>query len=991
MLAKKGKNTMNNANGSATAKKNAGAKWNVEKAGFDASSAKAISAAQLLADMAEGKLQAGEAYKVCEPVVLASGVDYRANGAVIFAERGLTVDGAESVALRDAIIVANGAAIKGCGKDLTVYACYLGGGVELCGEDVTVQGCIVEGSVTVKGESCIVRENTVSAGICVGAGSVNTLVALNKVKSVEICGCFNTSVVLNSACCISGKGNTNLYVVDNVAQSIDISDNNYLIANGNGYSEFKAENNENVNGDDVTDVDARVEYGANEELLPHTNKDLFVGMKRKKFITDPSLEEKKAFSAYMRTCAPMGKFVIIPPGAYAVEGEVYIDGAYNDTTIYAYGVYSECCYTDHKMYKGLFLYHIFKVHDFRVYGLTIGRALPSCGQVRIVDTFIEADGVRYESEADVPEGATPEYKLTAYSEAGFDDGFTQTNPEIFHTWWPETFLYDEKTGEHKMYPEENPDAFHKCVRNVDENGNSDGSMTITLLDKVAPTLSWKAKDIYDRIKPGTVMTCRFSNGRYHVYILYSTNILFRDVVLYGYAGGMANVAMGTDEVYFERFHDTPQGNSLIDRETYERYLAIQKKYGVDMEVFEDKAWDGTVRYRGPKGRSSSVDAFHITHTKTGYNVISSLLEGMVDDGSNQKGNSSRLHAIKDNGDGTTTIQYKPTMFSARWCAMRRPDAAPGLELSFVNCRNFAKGDIVFIYAPSGQVVCETPALTDFQPVGKYLNVFVDASKECDVYETTVATKDVNFDALYNPLTGIPYDISSNDVGWVDNGWTKYDDSQRITVDNLSWNACNYTMDNVMVHCGHTRGYLIKSADVTVKHCTFRNISYAGLLIKPEKSWAESSISRRLMITNNLFDNTGYMSNFVLHREFACITIVSTSKIANEKMLPMDDITVTHCKFTNNKQRNAIFVNSAKNVKITDNIFDENVIDIHPEEKGVAALLDTCANIELSGNTYNYAHYNGDIRNVVKGKNFVNVYGIDAVDENGNHLIPDNVD
>lgn len=981
---------MNN-NLNAAAKKAAGAKWNVENVKFDVSSAKAVSAAQLLTDMAEGKLNAGEAYKVSEPIALQSNAKYRANGAVIFADCGITSDGAENVTLEDAIVVANVKAIEGCGKNVTVYSCYLGGSVELCGEDVTVQNCIVAGGVTVKGESCIVRENTVSAGVVACAGSVNTLVALNKTEKIEINGCFNTSVVLNDASCIAAKGNTNLYVVDNTANAINLANNNYLIADGNSYSELGADKNENVNGNDVTDVDARPECGANEEILPHTNKDLFVGMKRKEFVTDPSLDEKKAFSAYMRTCAPMGDFVIIPPGAYAVAGEVYFDAVYNNTTIYAYGVYSECCYTDHKAYKGMFLYHMYKVDNLNVYGLTIGRALPCCGQVRIVDCFVEANGVRYASDADIPEGATPEYKLTAYSEAGFDDGFTQTNPEIFHTWWPETFLYDEKTGEHKMYPEENPDAFHKCVRNVDENGNGDGSMTITLLDKVSTHLPWKAKDIYDRIKPGTIMTCRLSNGRYHIYILYSNNIHFRDVVLYGYAGGMANVAMGTDEVYFERFHDTPQGHSLIDKETYERYLAIQEKYGVDMEICKETAWDGTERYRGPEARSSSVDAFHITHTKTGYNVISSLLEGMVDDGSNQKGNSSRLHMIRDNGDGTTTIQYKPTMFSARWCAMRRPDAAPGLEPSFVNCRNFAKGDIVFIYAPSGQVVCETPALTDFEKVGTYTNVFVDAVKDCDVFETTVATDAVNFEALYNPLTGIPYDISSNDVGWVDNGWTKYDDSQRITVDNLSWNACNYTMDNVMVHCGHSRGYLIKSSDVKVKNCTFRNISYAALLIKPEKSWAESSITRRLLVDKCLFDNTGYMSNFVCHREFACITIVSTSKIANEKMLPMDDITVSNCKFTNNKQRNAMFINSAKNVKIINNVFDDNVIDIHPEAKGVAALLDTCANIELSGNTYNYAHYNGDIRNVVKGQNFVNVFGKDAVDAQGNHLIADRID
>ncbi len=958
-----------------------------------------VTADDLLKKLADGSLNAGETWKASEPIKLKSNTTYLGNGACIIADA--VVEGEEKVVLDNVTIKGN---IKVANSsNVIVYSCRISGDVELFGNDVTLQNCNVEGTIAAQGTDVIIRENTVTANdgtaVWVMPGTVNALVALNDItgtqNSIVIDKAYNASVVVNRAILIKATNTTNIYVVDNnVGGYVELTNNDYVICDGNKYPQndlvhgIVAEGNDNVNGNDITDVDARAEVGAKEDLLPHTNKDLFVGMRRKDFVTDASIKEDTDFAAYLKKCCAESDIVVIAPGVYKFDAMIYIDAAYSNTTIYAYGVYSECSLTEIQSYKRLFLYHIFKADNMKFYGLTIGTAVPQCGQIRIVDTYIEADGVRYASDLEVPKGKIPEYKLTAVNDAGFYDGFTTTNPETYHTWWPETFLVGDD-GEHRMFPEENPDAFHECTRNYDENGNFDGTFTVTLLDKPEKYHnSWKAKKIYDRIKPGTVMTCRWGSGGYHIYNYGSNNVLFRDCVLYGYAGGMANVAMETDDIYYERFHDALHGQSLIDKETYEKYLAIQNKWGVDMEIREETMPDGTVRYRGASSRSGNIDAFHITHTKTGFNVTSSLLEGMVDDGSNQKGNSSRLHAVRDNGDGTTTIEYKPTMFQARWVAMHRPGAPENPELTFMHCRNFYKGNIVFVYAPSGKVLVESPALTDCVLVGPYNTRIGKYEKDVDVYATTVATKDVDFSALNDPLTGIPYDLSNDDT--IDeNG--KYNDRQRMTVDNLSYNACRYTMDNVMVRHGHSRGYLIKSADVVVKHCTFRNVSYAGLLIKPEKVWAESSITRRLLVTQTLFDNTGYMSNFVTEPEFACITMVSTSKIAHKDMLPIDDITITKCKFTNNKQRNAIYINSAKNIKITDNIFDDSVYEIQPDDKGVAVLMNTCSGIEISGNTFNYAHYNGDIRNVVKGRNYTDIHGTDVLDKNGNTLIPDNVE
>lgn len=249
----------------------------------------------------------------------------------------------------------------------------------------------------------------------------------------------------------------------------------------------------------------------------------------------------------------------------------------------------------------------------------------------------------------------------------------------------------------------------------------------------------------------------------------------------------------------------------------------------------------------------------------------------------------------------------------------------------------------------------------------------------DSYTITVKTEAVDFDALIDYKTGKEFDLTDNGIEL----------TNRVTIDNLSFNCSGYTIDNMVVLNNRTRGFLIKSTEVDIKHCTIRNVSGAGLLLRSETEWAESTIARNINIQQCLFDNIGYMFTATHNPERAHIRIESTSSVVSEDTLPIDNIVIDRCKFTNNEQKYAIMVNSAKNVQIKNNVFDP-IVNECDRTRGVAVLLKTCMNVELSDNTFNYPHYNGDVRNVIEGKNYKNIFGSDVTDKDGNALIPDNL-
>ena len=995
------------------------------KHNIDESKAQSISAEELLAKMedrdGENALKSGEVWIVTEPIILQSEKNYYGNGAAIIAKGGIVIEDAVDVVLKDVVIkgeleienscelvfykldinsddvavtisgnsanisfktcriYGNHAAVISSADSLTIYRTYVRANhaLQLTGDDIIVQDSKIiasTGAITVSGDDCIVRENTLMVlssgfGITVSEGSKNALVALNDIqgaqKSITVSGGYNCSVILNRAIIIEGTDSTNLYVVDNnLGGYLVLKNNDYLIADGNAYtfdglahSAIKT-GNTNTNGNSITNVDYRGEVGANEDLLPHTNKELFVGMHRKTIVSDASFTSLKGLGSYIKECGKNDGIVIIPPGAYSTNGIVSFGKDLANTTVYAYGVYQEYAEQNYDNYVSNQL-NFADTNDINVYGLTIGYDIPASGQVRVVDTD-NTDGV---------------YTLTVIADAGYWDGFTKTDDKLFHQAWAEIFLVGED-GEQLYQCDENVKGRHRVTK------NEDGTMTITLTASESEDDTGEYKGvqaIWSRIQPGTILTCRLANGnRLSVCVSNSKNITLRDVTVYGYAAAFSAYANGKSEnINFIRYHDTTKSGTLIDKETYDKYVAIEEEWGVDFEVYEEVV-DGVTRYRGAPSRSSSVDAFHVAGTTTGVNIVSSIVESMVDDGSNQHAASSRLHNYVINGD-VVTLYFKDTATGVAW-----GNVTSGGTISVQSCPDFAVGDTIYIYTPDGRVVCEAPVLSASVKTAETISETIsDPSKPykvvANVYMVTVAAADFHAEELVDPQTGAKYNLADN----------RYNMDHKVTVDNLSRNACNYTLDNVMVRNAHSRGFLIKSRNVVIKHCTFRNVSLSGLLIRSETEWAESTLAKDITIQQCLFDNVGFLHNGVNEKEQACIRIEGTSNVVSESTLPIDNITITGCKFTNNTQRVAIWVNSAQNVTISNNIFDDVIYNIAPKSKGTAVILEICMNVEISNNTYNYAHYEGDITNVIKGvSSYVNIFGTDVMDENNEKIFPD---
>ena len=976
-----------------------------------------MTAANMLTALKNGTLTRGAAYKVTEALTLSAGTTYNGNGAFIIADGGVKMSGISGTNVKDVVIVGNvsitsssgltfnkvyvdssstaisidenstGISFRNCriiadqyaiqsnADEVVLYSSYVysGSGIAFTGDSCIVQNCHVQAigagksAISSKGNACIFRNNTIKsyyAGIVIrgedNAPVTNVLIALNEMskttKSIILTKCYNISVTLNNTETISASENTNIYLIENtVASELEIKNNNYVIAESNKYKSLVNSANTNTNGNTITDVDARADVGANEDILPHTNKDLFVGMDRNSVVADAQYSSL-ILDDYVTKCAREDSVVIVPPGVYN-DDRLNITDAHSNTTIYAYGVYFECVSKTGEMdptqYTNSTVY-AYSAKNVSLYGLTVGYDFPSCAQVRVVNKYVGSDG---------------SYNLVVVNDAGFLEGFGKTNTSWFYNAVASFFLYDENTKQVPLYPEED----FKSRYNIVDNG--DGTMTMTL---TASSISDEygeykpLKDIYDRITVGSIGETRIASiaGATMAFDK-SHNISMKDTVVYGYSGGLSVTAGGTSSgISFERHHNTAHNGYLIDKATYDKYVALETQYGVDFDVYSEVV-NGVTRYRGATPRGGSVDGFHINTCQTGVSLTSCLLENMVDDGANQRSGSSRLHGYKDNGDGTTTFYYKNMVTQVGF------SNSSGSSLNTVSCVGFSQGDHIYIYSASGEVVCDTITLSATAVHQSSYTISltysgVTRSTTVAIYAITVNTRDVNFDALINPESQKAYDLTDN----------RYELDNKVFVDNLSYNSANWTADNVLIQNARVRGFLVKSPNVTIKHCTFRNLPHAGIMLKTEPIWGESTVVRNLRVYSCLFDHTGFMYGDLAWTEYSPITTEHVNTYANEDDLMIDNITIDGCEFRNVVHKISINLTDAKNVRIRNNVFGgvQNETD---RTKGVAIYLDSVANVEISGNTYN--HSRTDITQIITGDEYINVYGSDVTDASGNPI------
>lgn len=487
-------------------------------------------------------------------------------------------------------------------KDLTIN-----GRIFIECDNVSIINCTVNSSddaIISKGKYFVAKGNRINcpmSAITLTEGSYNCLVAQNETDGeIEISLAHNCSVTLNSASRITARSNKNVYVIENkINETLTLASNNYLIADGNIYSKLTAYENSNENGDTVTDLDERLTVGANERLLPHTDKDLFVGMEVLDTVNDASLDSPLPFAEYITTLAQSNDVIVIAPGAYMCE-RVYLDAKHSNTKIYAYGAYAEC-----PGYQTAFF--MTESMNISLYGLTVGYALQSAHQMHVLDV---SDG-----------------KVITVAAPGHKDVTEDMN--YGHT------VIDGMSA-------------YAVMTTLGAKKNDDGTYTMGYVESP-----------HKSIRKGDVLSRRVSNPTEGSFDLKrSGGIVFKDVVLYGQSAGLAFVENSdTSHTTMIRVHNTNRAPYIISKEEYEYYKSLEKKYNTCLEVYIDELG----RYRGSVPRIGSVDATHIIGCDEGVHATSCLFEHMCDDGSNHHAASARLASVTDNGDGTTTLTVKPNL------------------------------------------------------------------------------------------------------------------------------------------------------------------------------------------------------------------------------------------------------------------------------------------------------------------------------------------
>ncbi len=898
-------------------------------------SEKIMNSAEFIKILNDGKTVSGEVYTVSERLVLSDGISIFCNGATVVAECGIEVTG-------------SGVSLYGC-KIISEK------GITVSGDDCAIQNCEIYANITSSGKRFIAKGNKIEGDVALCAGSENGLVAQNKIKgSIAVKGAFNCVVILNNAKNINAEGNTNLYVIKNtLSESLDVKNNKYIICDGNRTSGVISEDNSEKNGDNITNITARCEFGVNEELLPHVNKERFVGMKKHETVRDISLSESYGLGDYIRAVAAENDVVIVPPGVYTLHGEFHIDASCSNTDIYAYGASAEADYLGQITFiKG--------AKNVNVSGLTWDYSVPHSGQLQIVKLL-------------------GDNKAIGVVSAGFGEEYGNSDKTRFRT-----------SHESRRHQYEEIDYAH-VGGYYDMEKQPDGSFIITF--KKYPGTD---KTAYEGMEVGDILMCRMAgNNSQTVTVADSENVHLKDVTMHGYAQGTHFRNQRCKGVSYERYIATPPAPFIIDEATYNKYKAWEEEYGVDLEVYIDEKG----RYRGSKPRIGGTGTMEVQDAEGGVDLTSCTLDSGYDDGCNQRGTSSRLAGFKANDDGTYTVYYKGCVSSVYYYlnSANRFGGTLGsdglIECHPGGCAPVRKGDIVTAYGSNGAVLFgKAEALEDAQKVigscEHWTHADADGDDVCDICGKKIEKPETEPDTVKGigtyPALNASYDPENGQITFYVRRWkfedslryitnlysvrvkadkvnpealrgydllsNDYDQKTQFFFDNVTRNCYKFTFDNVLIQKNRARGILIKTQDVTIKNCTFKDEQIEGLIIGKETNWGESTVPSNVTVENCVFDNTSYVHrNNTKDVHYAPINIQGLGGIRKHVELndnfACNNIKIKHNKFINNTSRHLIYASAVKGLEITENIFEER------EDGGRILYLNGCIDVDVSDNTY----------------------------------------
>ncbi len=881
-------------------------------------------------------IKSDEIYTVNDKLVLGDNASIFGGGATLVAESGIE--------------------IKGSGVSLYGLKIISESGINVSGDDCAIQNCEICASITSSGKRFIAKNNKIDGDVTLSSGSENGLVAQNKIKGdITVKGAFNSVIILNNANNINAEDNTNLYVIKNtLSELLDVKNNRYIICDGNRTSGVVSSDNKETNGDNITNITARPEFGVNEGLLPHINRERFVGMKKHETVRDISLPEAYGLGDYIRASAAGSDVVIVPPGVYTLHGEFHIDASCSNTDIYAYGASAEADYLGQITF-------INGAKNVNISGLTWDYSVPHSGQLQVVKLL-------------------GDNKLIGVVSAGFGEEYGNSDKTKFRT------SHESRRRQYEDIDYAGLGGYYNIEK------NPDGSFLITC--RVIPGTG--GATVYHNLEVGDIFMCRMAgNNSQTVRIWESENIHLKDVTMHGYAQGTHFRNQRCKGVTYERYIAIPPAPFIIDEATYNKYKAWEKEYGVDLEVYIDEKG----RYRGSKPRIGGTGTMEVQDAIGGVDLTSCILDSGYDDGCNQRGTSSRLAGFKQNDDGTYTVYYKGCE-SSIYYYLRSANRYGGaidengiLQVGAGACAPVKKGDIVTAYGSNGAVLFgKAEALEDAVPLigcDEHLaHTDADGDDICDIcgkkiYKPAPPTTTDTISGMY-PAVNCEYYPETGKIGFDVRRW-KFEESMRYTTsiytvrvkaenvhpealrgydllsndyapetqfffDNVTRNCYKFTFDNVLIQKNRARGILIKTQDVTIKNCTFKDEQIEGLIIGKETNWGESTVPSNVTVENCVFDNTSYVHrNNTTDVHYAPINIQGLGGIRKHVELndnfACNNIKIKHNKFINNTSRHLIYASAVKGLEITENIFEER------EDGGRILYLNGCIDVNVSDNTY----------------------------------------
>ena len=791
--------------------------------------------------------------------------------------------------LLDGLLIRDNLTLIGC-EGLTLKNSYILGEVIVESADVLLENCLLH-HASVKADNVQLRHCTVEGGVISFENCENPLVALSSATAIVFGGAHNAVCLLNHSVTVSASGCRSLYICENeIDVSLSLAECDHLIVNGNMAegAELVMDKVTHFVGNNVTNINERRACGVNEALLPQMDKECFVYMPRR-----DTVHEEKARGAreYLMEEAKEKPFVILPPGAYRVWEQIQFDGITDGCVVYAYGVL-----LDEQRYD----FTAIRVSDskaFVIKGLQVDHTVNTTGQ----GIVIGGNGV--------------------------DTLYVMTSAGMLPDWTDPRY-YSGSTLYHYLpgHPEFNNDGIPVKKRTFDP---------ITRQNHLLLNPA-----VYKTISVGDTVAVRGKGGGLF-YFTTSEDIYVEDVAIYGCAGFAISEGRCTSPTILHRMWDTTKAPALIDRATYEAYKLYEKLFSVDFGVYEEKAPDGSIAYRGTAPICSSVDATHTTGSAYGTTAISCLFESMCDDATNQNSMHGRLHAVRDNGDGTVTVTYKTNVS----------------PVSFVNknyngnaCREFRVGDRAFIYTSSGRLICDSPVLSvaTLEPTENQWG------GRTDLFEITLAS-----DAFDLAATEI-YEMTS-DLPAV----------PKILIDNMSRASCGFVFDNMLIRYVRSRGLLIKTSNGTVRNCSFYKCGKGCIAILYEIKWGESGVSEHLSIKNNYFEETGYLENLP---RYSPIAIEGLGSRTEDEYLPYHDIRFEGNVVKNRGGTYAVYLNSARNIQLINNDFGTRKGETK-EDPFPSVFIDAAKDVELSGNTY--SPYLSDITEQVTVQKSIHIFGEDA--------------